>query len=202
MQQKAFDKVIAGVYDGVLLVLEHNPAFTIGASGGFENFLIPKEELEKAEVDIVETKRGGNITFHGPGQIVAYPIFSLEKLKKDAHWYINCLEEVVIETLSDYGIHGYRKPEYRGVWVGNDKISALGVHLKKWTTFHGLSLNVHMDKEYFNMINPCGITEFGVSNLSDYDASIEINQVKELLVRNFQKVFKIELENADESILE
>ncbi len=202
LQQRAFDKVIDGIYDGVLILLEHAPVFTIGTNGGLENFLISEEGLAAKGVDVVETKRGGNVTFHGPGQIVAYPIFSLEKLKKDAHWYMDCLEEVVIKTLSQYGVHGSKKPEYRGVWVGNCKISAVGVYLKKWTTFHGLSLNIDIDKEYFNMINPCGITEFGVSNLLDYVESIEMEKVKEQLVRDFQKVFEIELENADKSILE
>lgn len=202
MQQKAFEKVTEGTYDGILFILEHSPVFTTGTNGGFENFLIPKEKLEEDGIDIFESKRGGNVTFHGPGQIVAYPIFNLLKLKKDAHWYIDCLEEVVIKTLSEYGIHGSKKPEYRGVWIENSKICALGVYLRRWTTFHGLSLNVNIDKKYFHMINPCGITEHGVSTLTDYMKFVEIDKVKEQLVNNFQKVFNIELKNADESILE
>ncbi|MCG8484847.1 MAG: lipoyl(octanoyl) transferase LipB [Clostridia bacterium] len=202
MQQSARKKVLDGEYDGILFILEHAPVYTLGTGGGRENFLISEEELSEKGIDIVETKRGGNVTFHGPGQVVAYPIFNLKKLKQDAHWYIDCLEEVVIKTLEEYGIAGSRKSEYRGVWIDGLKISALGVHLKRWVTFHGLSFNVNVDKAYFNMINPCGITQYGISSLEDYTDSVEINKVKRQLVQNFEKVFHIKLETIDISILE
>lgn len=202
MQQIAQKKVIEGEYDGILFILEHAPVYTLGTGGGRDNFLIPEEELSQKGIDVVETKRGGNVTFHGPGQVVAYPIFNLKKLKQDAHWYIGCLEEVVIKTLEEYGISGSRKLEYRGVWVDNSKISALGVYLKRWVTFHGLSFNVNVDKAYFSIINPCGITQYGISTLEDYTDSADINKVKKQLIQNFEKVFNIKLQSEDKSILE
>jgi len=193
MQQKAYEMVAAGEYDGIIFILEHKPVFTVGVNGGFENLLVTVEELKKRKIDLVKINRGGNITFHGPGQIVAYPILNLNKYYNDAHWYVSSLENVVINTLSEYNIEGYKKPEYRGVWVDEKKISAIGVHLKKWISTHGLSLNVNVDKTYFQMINPCGITEFGVTSIEDYQANIKIADIKRKLIENFEKLFGINL---------
>jgi lipoate-protein ligase B len=193
MQQKAYEMVAAGEYDGIIFILEHKPVFTVGANGGFENILVTVEELKKKEIDLVKINRGGNITFHGPGQIVAYPILNLNKHYRDVHWYVSLLEDVVINTLSEYNIEGYKKPEYRGVWVGDKKISAVGVHMKKWISTHGLSLNVNVDKAYFKMINPCGITEFGVTSMEDYQDNIKIADIKYKLIENFEKLLKINL---------
>jgi lipoyl(octanoyl) transferase len=193
MQQKAYELVAAGEYDGIIFILEHKPVFTVGANGGFENILVTVEELKKKEIDLVKINRGGNITFHGPGQIVAYPILNLNKHYRDVHWYVSLLEDVVINTLSEYNIEGYKKPEYRGVWVGDKKISAVGVHMKKWISTHGLSLNVNVDKAYFKMINPCGITEFGVTSMEDYQDNIKIADIKYKLIENFEKLLKINL---------
>lgn len=193
MQQKAYELVAAGEYDGVIFILEHKPVFTVGANGGVENLLVSLEELNNKEIDLVKINRGGNITFHGPGQIVAYPILNLNRHYRDVHWYVSSLENVVIDTLSEYNIAGYKKPEYRGVWVDEKKISAVGVHLKKWISTHGLSLNVNVDKTYFKMINPCGITEFGVASIEDYQDNIKISDVKYKLIESFEKLFKINL---------
>jgi lipoyl(octanoyl) transferase len=194
MQQIAFENVYKDKYDGVLIVLEHFPVYTLGTSGGWENILCSKENLEAQGIDIVEINRGGNVTFHGPGQIVAYPIFNLLKLKRDSHWFIESLEQVVINVLNEYGIIGSRKPEYRGVWVKDKKISAVGVHLKKWIATHGLSFNINVDKNYFNQINPCGITAFGISSMEDYVKGIDISSIKQKIVDSFQSVFDIKLE--------
>lgn len=195
MQQKAYKLVADGECDGVIFILEHKPVFTVGANGGLENLLVTLEELKNKKIDIVKTNRGGNITFHGPGQIVVYPILNISKYYKDVHWYVSLLENVVIDTLSEYDIRGYKKPEYRGVWVDEKKISAVGVHLKKWISTHGLSLNVNLDKAYFSMINPCGITEFGIVSMEDYQDNIKIADVKYKLIENFQKLLKINLIN-------
>lgn len=201
LQEIAFEKVRNREYDGILLILEHKPVYTIGTGGGWENILCPAAELEQKGIDIEEINRGGNITFHGPGQLVAYPIFNLEMLKKDVQWYVDSLEEAVIKTLGEYGLSGSRKPKYRGVWVEDEKISALGIYLKRWVSMHGLSFNVNVDKTYFNLINPCGIKEFGVACLSDYIEDIEITEVKKKLIRNFECVFEIKLMPAEKSIL-
>ncbi len=192
MQQSAFEKVRDGECEGVLIVLEHDPVYTIGTGGGLENLLCSREYLESQGIDIVEINRGGNITFHGPGQIVAYPVFNLSSMQRDAHWYIASLEQAVIDVLGEYGIEGTRKPEYRGVWIQDKKVSAVGVHLKKWITTHGLSFNVNVDKKYFNQINPCGITEFGIVSLEDYIEKINIADVKQKLVKSFENVFDIQ----------
>lgn len=193
MQQKAYELVAAGEYDGVIFILEHKPVFTVGANGGFENLLVTLEELNNKQIDLVKINRGGNITFHGPGQIVAYPILNLNRHFKDVHWYVSSLENVVMDTLSEYNIAGYKKPEYRGVWVDEKKISAVGVHLKKWISTHGLSLNVNVDETYFKMINPCGITQFGIASIEDYQDNIKISDVKHKLIQSFEKLFKIHL---------
>lgn len=202
LQLNAFEKVKNNIYDGILLILEHKPVYTIGSNGGWDNFLYNKEDLKKQGIDIVSISRGGNVTFHGPGQIVAYPIFNLSHLKKDIHWYIACLEDVIIDTLKGYGIEGSKKPQYRGVWIKDKKIAAIGVHVKRWTTIHGLSFNIHVDKKYFQMINPCGIKEFGVSALEDYLNHVEIDCVKQKLISSFEHVFNIKFERADKSIIE
>jgi lipoyl(octanoyl) transferase len=194
LQEEAFQAVQQEKYDGVLILLEHHPVYTIGTGGGLENLLCSQESLEAEGVDLIKINRGGNITFHGPGQIVAYPIFDLNKLRKDSHWYISSLEETVMRVLATYGIQGSRKPEYRGVWIGNEKISAVGVHVKRWITTHGLSFNICLDKNYFYRINPCGITEFGITSLEDHVAGAEMTVIREKLVQSFQEVFGITLE--------
>lgn len=191
MQNRAYEEVLKGEWDGVLFLLEHSPVFTVGTGGGWDNLLCSPEVLEKEQVEIHKADRGGNITFHGPGQIVVYPIFNLTKLKKDAHWYIESLEQVVLNVLAEYGIEGGRKPEYKGVWIDDEKVSAVGVHLKRWVTSHGLSLNIHVDPKYFNQINPCGITEFGVTSLGDHVENICLAEVRHKLIHHFEKVFDI-----------
>lgn len=191
MQHIAFEKVRNEEYEGILIVLEHDPVYTIGTGGGWDNLLCSRELLEAQGIDIVEINRGGNITFHGPGQIVAYPVFNLSKLGCDAHRYIESLEQTVIDVLSEYGVEGSRKPEYKGVWIRDKKVSAVGVHLKKWITSHGLSFNINVDKEYFNRINPCGITEFGIASLEDYIDNADIADAKHRLIKSFENVFNI-----------
>lgn len=202
LQLNAFEKVRKNVYAGILLILEHKPVYTIGSNGGWDNFLCSKEDLKNQGIDIVPINRGGNITFHGSGQIVVYPIFNLNRLKKDIHWYIDCLEDIIIHVLKDYGIEGNKKPQYRGVWINDKKIAAIGVHVKRWITLHGLSFNINIDKKYFQMINPCGITEFGISALEDYIEDIDINDVKQKLINGFEHVFNIKFERAEKSIIE
>ena len=201
IQEAAFEKVARGEAQGILIVLEHSPVYTIGADGGWDNLLHSTEFFEGKGIDIVKINRGGNVTFHGPGQIVAYPVFDLKYLKKDVHWFINSLESSVINVLKEYGIEGSRKPQYRGTWVADKKISAVGVHVKKWITTHGLSFNVNVDKEFFNWINPCGIKEFGIASLEDFADRIDIATVKQQLIQSLENVFEIKFEIADKDLL-
>lgn len=202
MQKKAFEKVKNQEYKGVLFILEHSPVYTMGTGGGQENLLCSKEYLDSQGIDIVQISRGGNITFHGPGQIVAYPVFNLNHLKKDTHWYIDCLENAVIHVLDQYGIQGSKKPEYRGTWVHDEKIAAVGVSVKKWITLHGLSFNLNLDKKYYDWINPCGIKEFGITSLEDHTNKVDIAVVKNQLIKGFEDTFEIKLEEANENILD
>ena len=179
LQQAAYQAVAGGDYAGVVFALEHKPVYTFGASGGQENLLVSLDVLEAEGVDLVPIKRGGNITYHGPGQLVVYPVLDLKKLKPDLHWYVHALEEAVIGTLKDFGIQAGRKPEYRGVWVGDEKIAALGVQFKRWITLHGLAFNISVDKKGFNRMNPCGITEFGVCSLEDHFTAPSFSAVRD-----------------------
>ncbi|WP_273701995.1 lipoyl(octanoyl) transferase LipB [Acetomicrobium sp.] len=190
LQERAFEKVSAGEVDGILLLLEHKPVFTIGRSGGRENLLVDERVLEAYGIELYETNRGGNITYHGPGQIVAYPIFNLSKWKKDLQWYVSCLEEVIIQVLKDYNIKAGRKPKYRGVWVADKKIAAIGIAVERWITMHGFAFNVKVDKSHFELINPCGMKEFSVASLDDYVKDIDFREVVKKVKEKFSLVFE------------
>lgn len=193
LQIKAREKVKHGFSDGILITLQHPPVYTVGRAGGFENILISISELEK-KAEIYQTERGGNITFHGPGQIVAYPIFNLNKWKKDVHLYVYMLEEVIIRLLADYAIDAGRKDKYRGVWVRDEKICAVGAAINQWITWHGIAFNVNTDLTYFKFINPCGITNFGVTSLEKLGVKVGIDEVLNRMIDKFKQVFNTEIE--------
>jgi len=194
LQEKAFDKVVSRKADGILLLLEHKPVFTIGRSGGKENLLVDEKYLKTAGIELYETNRGGNITYHGPGQIVAYPIFNLSKWKKDLQWYVSCLEEVIIQVLKDYNIKAGRKPKYRGVWVADKKIAAIGIAAERWITMHGFAFNVKVDKSHFELINPCGIKEFSVASLDDYVEDVDFREVVKKTKEKFSIIFEADFD--------
>lgn len=191
IQLKAFEKVKNGEADGILILLQHSPVYTIGVSGGLdENILVPLEEL-KRKAELYKVERGGKITFHGPGQIVAYPIFNLEKWQKDVHLFVYRLEETIIRLLDEYDIKAERKPKYTGVWVGDEKICAIGIAVKRWITWHGIAFNVNTDLSFFGLINACGITEFGVTSMKKLGISEDIEKVKGKMINKFSEVFDI-----------
>lgn len=194
MQMDSFNDVLEDKVDGVLYLLEHNPVFTIGTAGGSDNLLCTIDELSLRGIEVANVDRGGNITYHGPGQLVVYPIFNLAKLKKDIHWYVESLEQAVINLLNTYGIEGSRKDAYRGVWIGDKKICATGVHVRKWITTHGISFNYAVNKDHFKLINPCGITEFGVASLSDYIQDVDPSDLRNRMIQSFESVFGIRFE--------
>lgn len=196
IQQRTFNLVKEKQMDGIILFLQHKPVITIGSSGGKENLLVSKERLDALGIELFQTRRGGNITYHGQGQLVAYPILNLNKFKKDAHWYLRQLEEVIIRTLKTYGIIAGRKPKYTGVWVEDSKIAAIGVYVKRWITMHGFAFNLFVNKEHFSFINPCGITEFGVASLDDYIEEIDYDDVVNRVKNKFKEVFDMELTNS------
>lgn len=193
LQQRAFNLVKRNEMDGILLLLQHKPVLTIGRNGGHDHLLVSKEILDDEGIELYESNRGGNITYHGLGQLVAYPIIDLSRFNKDTHWYLRQLEEVVIRTLETYEIPARRKEKYTGVWVGDNKIAAIGVHVKKWITMHGFSLNIFINKEYFNLINPCGITEFGIASVDDFIIDIKYHEILDRVKEKFKETFNMEL---------
>lgn len=180
--------VESGQYSGVLLLLEHHPVITVGRSGGRENLVVSFSELQAAGVEFIESDRGGNVTCHNPGQLVGYPVIDLSRWQQDVHWYVNQLEEVLIRTLKTYDIIAGRKAQYTGVWVGNRKIAAIGVSVRHWITGHGFALNVQNDLNLFRAIVPCGIQEFGVTNMEKQGALISLQEVARDLANQFSEV--------------
>ena len=181
-----------------LLLCEHPPVYTLGKSGHIENMLLDDNEINERGIQFFKTNRGGDITFHGPGQIVGYPIFDLEKFYTDIGKYLRELEEVIILTLANYGIKGERSKGETGVWIepgqiGKErKICAMGVRCSRWITMHGFALNVNTDLGYFNNIVPCGIQNKQVTSIEkELGYKVELQEVKEKIKENFEKVFNV-----------
>lgn len=184
-----------------LLFCEHPPVYTLGKSGSLENLLLSEQVLEEQGFEFFKINRGGDITYHGPGQIVGYPIFDLDCFFTDIHRYVRFLEEAVIRTLREYGIESGREPGYTGVWLEakedlpKRKICAIGVHLSRWVTMHGLAFNVNTDLNHFKNIIPCGITDDDkdVTSLAkELGHPIDIAMVKEKLKQHFAELFDFE----------
>lgn len=183
-----------------LLFVEHPPVYTLGKSGKMEHVLIGDEQRKEKGIDFFQTNRGGDITFHGPEQIVGYPILDLEKFYTDIGRYLRSLEEVIILTLAEYGIVAGRSAGETGVWIdaqtkGKErKICAMGVRCSRWITMHGFAFNVNTDLSYFNYIVPCGIQNKKVTSISEeLGHTVSMEEVKEKLRRNFENVFGVEL---------
>ena len=178
-----------------LVFVEHNSVYTLGKSGEINNLLINQQELEKKQIKFYKTNRGGDITYHGPGQIVCYPILDLDNFFTDIHKYLRYLEETVILTLENFGIKGSRSENETGVWlepnsINARKICALGVKASRWVTMHGLALNVNNDLSFFNHIVPCGIKNKLITSISvEKKKDTDIELVKEKIINNFLKVF-------------
>jgi lipoyl(octanoyl) transferase len=184
-----------------LLFCEHHPVYTLGKSGDSSNVLLNEEELMNRNIEFFRTNRGGDITFHGPGQIVGYPIFDLEKFTTDIGVYLRNIEEVVIKVLSLYGINGYRSKGETGVWLDPDvkgrerKICAIGVRCSRWITMHGFALNVNTGMDYFSNIVPCGIPDKQVTSLSkELGVPQDMELVRTQLKSAFQEVFQIDIQ--------
>jgi lipoyl(octanoyl) transferase len=192
IQMHLFEKVRTEQTRGLILLLEHYPVITIGNSGKRENLLASKESLEKQGIELVQSNRGGDITFHGPGQLVCYPIFNLTHLGKDLTLFVWNLEQVIIDFLKPYNIKGTRKDKLRGVFTGSNKIASIGLHVKKWVTIHGFALNVNVDLNYFNNIIACGLKDYNPTSMQKIlNKNIPIGDVKEQVLLSFCKIFKI-----------
>ena len=172
-----------------LLLLEHPHTYTLGSAGHQEYILFSEAERATRGITVVQTDRGGDVTYHGPGQLVGYPIINLKPDRCDVHRYVRDIEDVLIRTIAEFGITGTRIPGLTGVWVGNEKIGAIGVRIARWITSHGFALNVNTDLSYFNMIVPCGISDKGVTSLSRLvDRTIDTHEVAHCAALNFGRV--------------
>jgi len=176
-----------------LLFVEHPHVITVGRNGHPENLLAPEETLRRAGIELYESDRGGDVTYHGPGQIVAYPIMDLRAWKRDVGAFVRAIEQVLIDTLADFGIEAGRIAGMTGVWTNQAKIAAIGVHLSRWVSTHGWALNVSTDLRYFEYIVPCGLTK-PVTSMRALGVHVDIEEVKAALIRHFGEVFDFEIE--------
>ena len=201
LQQKLVELRQRDQIEDQLLLLEHPPVITLGRGGKLDNLLAPQEALQMQGVRFFETTRGGDITYHGPGQLVGYPILHLGEGNRDVRKYVTNLEEVLIRTVAEYGITAARIEGRRGIWVGNDKIAAIGVRIARWVTSHGWALNVNTDLEHFRLITPCGLHGTGVTSIeSELGRRVPLEEVREVLAAKFADVFERELIPRPETI--
>jgi lipoyl(octanoyl) transferase len=192
LQKHLVDERRHGRIGDVLLLVEHPHVLTLGVrgDGGRSHILAAPDVLAARGVDVHETGRGGDITYHGPGQIVGYPIIDLKPDRCDVHRYVRDLEEVMIRVAADYGLTGERVAGLTGVWVGGAKVAAIGVRIARWITSHGFALNVTTDLDYFNLIVPCGIADRSVTSLSQLlGRPVDRREVEDRLVQRFTEVF-------------
>ena len=199
LQDTLQSRRIEGEIPDVLLLLEHPPTLTLAKGDDEKNILVGEQILKQRNVAVFPTDRGGSITFHGPGQIVGYPILNLAEKGRDVHQYIRNLEQVIMETLKMYRIESRRDADHVGVWVGNEKIAAIGVRIKKWVTKHGFALNVNSDLSYFDLINPCGIVDKGVTSMKNLlNRSLDMEAVFHRIIQQFASVFNVSVNHMND----
>ena len=185
IQKNYHQKVLTGKEQDTLILVEHEPVYTLGKNANDNHLLQSASE----EIEVYRIDRGGDITFHGPGQIVVYPILDLNRYVKSVSWYMRTLEKIIIDTLSDFEIKAELKDGLTGVWVGVEKIGAQGVRISRWVTMHGLALNVNTDLKYFDGIIPCGIFDYGVTSMEKLTGSKQdINKVKNTIIKYFNNI--------------
>jgi len=175
-----------------LIFVEHEPVYTLGANFHAENMAMPLEFYTDKGISIERTDRGGDVTYHGPGQLTIYPIFSIEKRGKDLHKWLRDLEEVVLTVLRNEGFEGYRFPPHTGAWIDGKKVAAIGIKAKRWINIHGIGFNINNDLEPFRWIIPCGIKEYGVTNLQQIlGREVSLEEAKSLVCKAFEEVFEL-----------
>jgi lipoyl(octanoyl) transferase len=202
LQERCHAARKAGGIPDTLLLLEHPPVITMGRTAKKENLLVDGPTLAAKGVELYEAARGGDITYHGPGQLVGYPIFDLEGHRKDVHWYLRSVEESLIRALADFGLQGERVSGRTGVWVEDEKVAAIGVGVRRWVTWHGFALNVSTDLDAFSLIVPCGIRDKGVTSLERLlGREVAASEVRSAVLRGFSEVFGLRLDAVSPSAL-
>ncbi len=193
LQREVLSQRKLGLAEDTLIILEHLPVITFGRRGRIEDLLVDDKNLARKGISFYPTDRGGGLTYHGPGQLVAYPILDLKKHAKDIHLYLRKLEEAVINLLAGYEVIGYRRDGFTGVWVENKKICSIGIGISRWVTYHGLSLNVSPDMEGFSTIRPCGLVGDVMTSLGEVLAEPpKLEDVKVNFIAAFGEVFGME----------
>ena len=193
-QRAAHGAVASGDMPSTLFLLEHTPTITLGRNALVEHVLCDSAGLAKAGVKLIATDRGGDVTYHGPGQLMAYPVLDLNQWKASVDWYLRTLEETVIHILNAYGLKGERLPGYTGVWVGGAKVAAIGIAIKHWVSWHGFALNVNPDMEHWRLIVPCGIKNKPVTSLAQLlPETPPMEDVIDKCIAAFQEVFACEI---------
>ncbi len=199
LQRRLVGLRFEGKIPDCLVLTEHEPVITMGRATSKANLLVSPGELEKRGIDLFEVERGGDITFHGPGQLVAYPIIDLNDRGRDLHRYLRDLEQTIIATLGHIGLEAGLKAGLTGVWVNDQKVAAIGVAVSKWVTYHGLALNVATDLDYFKLINPCGITQYKVGSISSLTGhNYNVSEISSVLADTFAKMFEYEMETIED----
>jgi lipoyl(octanoyl) transferase len=195
LQRSLVEKRKQGLIPDQLLIVEHPHVITLGRNGHVENLLASQEVLRRAGVAFHHTDRGGDITYHGPGQVVGYPILDLREWRRDVSGYVRSVEQVLIDTLAEFRIAAGRIAGATGVWVEGKKVAAIGVHISRWVTSHGFALNVNTDLSYFQYIVPCGLS-MPVTSMAELGCRADREEVVRSLARNFSRVFDREMEMA------
>jgi lipoyl(octanoyl) transferase len=190
LQQELVAQRQAGRIPDQLLLLEHDPVFTLGRNARAANVLLPAGTLRERGFEVFETGRGGDVTYHGPGQVVGYPILELPPDRRDVHRYVRDLEEVMLRTCADYGLQASRVEGLTGAWLGDEKIGAIGVRIARWVTSHGFAFNVGTDLQAFELIVPCGIRGRGVTSLERrLGRTLPLEEVMDRIAANFAALF-------------
>ena len=189
----ARERISGAIPQDVLLLVEHPPVVTLGRASKEKHLVASPEFLQSKGVELFEVERGGDVTFHGPGQLVGYPIIDLKRHRLDLHWYLRKIEEALINTLADYGITGERNTAFTGVWTRGKKIASIGVHAREWVTWHGFALNVATDLSYFDLIIPCGIDGVVMTSIARELGSeqISMQDVHERVTAKFAEAFDV-----------
>lgn len=189
-QKDIFSQVKSGILPSGLIICEHLPVITLGRNASPENLLAPEDVLQKKGINVYAIERGGDITYHGPGQLTIYPIFNLNYLKKDIHWFIRELEQIVMDFLGGYGIKAERRKDLTGAWVDKQKISSIGISIRNWITIHGLTINIKRDDlENFKLIRPCGMDIEMTSLESLTQREFNIEELIPQIISKFEQLF-------------
>ena len=198
LQHRIVEARKRGALNDVLLLLEHPPVFTLGRNAQESNILASRDSLQQLGIEIYRVERGGDVTYHGPGQLVGYPILDLHGFRLDVGWFVRSLEETLLRALADFGIRGKRIEKLVGVWLdtpsGDAKIVQIGARIEQWITYHGFALNVDPNLAHFDLIVPCGIRDKAVTSMTRVlNAPIEMRAVRERVAARFAEVFNVEL---------